>query len=142
MGGIMKPKKKKDDTGKYVKQWNEELKQELKQSVNAYVELLKKYKQLKAEFNELKKKNKQLETDYKEANESVTWWGNRYNAIVKQNGEVKKQKDDVVEYIKKYLHEHIIDDLPDEESKFETENGIPIPNAKEILLRMLGEIDD
>ena len=56
--------------------------------------------------------------------------------------EVKKQKDDVVEYIKKYLQEHIIDDLPDEESKFETENGIPIPNAKEILLRMLGEIDD
>lgn len=55
--------------------------------------------------------------------------------------ELKKQKDDVVEYIKKYLHEHIIDDLPDEESKFETENGIPIPNAKEILLRMLGEID-
>lgn len=56
--------------------------------------------------------------------------------------EVKKQKDDVVEYIKKYLHEHIIDDLPDEESKFETENGIPIPNAKEILLRMLGEIEN
>lgn len=55
--------------------------------------------------------------------------------------EVKKQKDDVVEYIKKYLHEHIIDDLPDEESNFETENGIPIPNAKEILLRMLGEIE-
>lgn len=27
----------------------------------------------------------QLETDYKEANESVTWWQNRYNAIVKQN---------------------------------------------------------
>lgn len=58
-----------------------------------------------------------------------------------ENQQLKKQKDDVVEYIKKYLQEHIIDDLPDEESKFETENGIPIPNAKEILLRMLGEIE-
>lgn len=62
--------------------------------------------------------------------------------LEKENQQLKKQKADVVEYIKKYLHEHVIDDLPDEESKFETEGGIPIPNAKEILLRLLGEIDD
>jgi len=69
----MKPKKKKDDTGKYVKQWNEKLKQELKQSVNAYVELLKKYKELKAEFNELKKKNKQLENNSKLKESDNKW---------------------------------------------------------------------
>ena len=61
--------------------------------------------------------------------------------LQQENQQLKKQKDDVVEYIKKYLHEHVIDDLPDEESKFEKEGGIPIPNAKEILLRMLGEIE-
>lgn len=64
-----------------------------------------------------------------------------YEDLENENQQLKKQKDDVVEYIKKYLHEHVIDDLPDEESKFEKEGGIPIPNAKEILLRMLGEIE-
>lgn len=32
----------------------------------------------------------QLETNYKEANESITWWQNRYNAIVKQNDDSHK----------------------------------------------------
>lgn len=91
-------KQKKDDTGKYVKQWNEKLKQELKQSVNAYVELLKKYKQLKAEFNELKKKNKQLETDYKEANESITWWQNRFNAVERDNRNLKNNRDKAIKF--------------------------------------------
>ena len=45
--------------------------------------------------------------------------------------------DKALDYIEKYLQEHIIDDLPDEESKFETEDGIPIPNAKEQLLNIL-----
>ena len=49
----------------------------------------------------------------------------------------KSRNEKAVEYIRKYLQEHIIDDLPDEESKFELENGTPIPNAKEILLNIL-----
>lgn len=49
----------------------------------------------------------------------------------------KSRCEKAIEYIEKYLQEHVIDDLPDEESKFETEDGIPIPNAKEILLNIL-----
>lgn len=47
-----------------------------------------------------------------------------------------------IEYIEKYLYEHVIDDLPDEESKFETEDGMPIPNAKEVLLNILKGSDE
>lgn len=37
----------------------------------------------------------QLETDYKEANESVTWWQNRYNAKVEENEKLKHKLNDV-----------------------------------------------
>ena len=66
-------------------------------------------------------------TDYDRQQEDI-----ELNAI-----ELKSRIDKSIEYIEKYLHEHIIDDLPDEESKFEKENGIPIPNAKEELLNIL-----
>ena len=38
-----------------------------------------------------KDKMKQLETEIKEANESVTWWQNRYEAVVKQNDDNHKK---------------------------------------------------
>lgn len=72
--------------------------------------------------------------------------------IEKVNNCVRKQKQEIEklhsiikearEYIEKYLYEHIIDDLPDEESKFETEDGVPIPNAKEQLLNILDKGSD
>ncbi len=57
--------------------------------------------------------------------------------ILKYIDDLQQRIDKAVEYIEKYLHEHVIDDLPDEESKFEYEDGVPIPNAKEILLNIL-----
>ena len=39
----------------------------------------------------------QLETDYKEANESVTWWTNRFNAIEKDNRNLKNNRDKAID---------------------------------------------
>lgn len=47
--------------------------------------------------------------------------------------------DKVIEYIEKYLEEHIIEDQPDEQSIFYDEKGYYIPNAKEQLLSILKE---
>ena len=44
-----------------------------------------------------------------------------------------------IEYIEKYLKEHIIEDQPDEQSIFYDEKGYYIPNAKEQLLSILKE---
>lgn len=45
--------------------------------------------------------------------------------------------DKAIEYIEKYLEEHIIEDQPDEQSIFYDEKGRYIPNAKEQLLSIL-----
>lgn len=42
------------------------------------------------ELTDYAMKNEQLEADYKEANDSITWWTNRYNAL---NKEYKLLKD-------------------------------------------------
>lgn len=42
-----------------------------------------------------------------------------------------------IEYIEKYLQEHIIDEYPDEQSTFYDEKDRFIPNAKEQLLDIL-----
>jgi regulator of replication initiation timing len=38
----------------------------------------------------------QLETDYKEVNESVTWWTNRFNAIERDNRNLKNNRDKAI----------------------------------------------
>ena len=45
--------------------------------------------------------------------------------------------DKAIEYIEKYLEEHIIEDQPDEQSIFYDEKGYYISNAKEQLLDIL-----
>ena len=47
--------------------------------------------------------------------------------------------DKAIEYIEKYLEDHIIEDQPDEQSIFYDEKGRYIPNAKEQLLSILKE---
>lgn len=79
-------------------------------------------------MSDIKEEQKRL---YKRAEENdIKLLQDKYN---KQ----KEVLDKIKEYIDKYLYEHVIDDLPDEESKFEKEDGTPIPNAKEQLLNIL-----
>lgn len=69
--------------------------------------------------------------------ETIQIYKNQVIAATQDSINYKKRIDKAIEYIEKYLHEHVIDDLPDEESKFELENGTSIPNAKEVLLNIL-----
>jgi len=80
---------------------------ELLEKIFSYIEQLEKgNKDLDKENQMLFEKNLQLETYYKEANESVTWWQNRYNAIVKQNDnnhkkviKLENNRDKAIEYV-------------------------------------------
>ena len=100
----------------YIEQLEKELKEKqednykqsqlLAEKQNKIEQLEKDNKDLDKENQMLFEKNLQLETDYKEANESVMWWTNRYNAIVKQNDDNHKKvvklennRDKAIEYI-------------------------------------------
>lgn len=41
----------------------------------------------------------QLENDYKEANESITWWTNRFSAVERDNRNLKNNRDKAIEVI-------------------------------------------
>lgn len=51
-----------------------------------------------------KDKMKQLEADYKEANDSITWWTNRYNAVERDNRDYKSRIDKAIEILYKRKH--------------------------------------
>lgn len=44
----------------------------------------------------------QLEADYKEANDSITWWKNRFNVVERDNRDYKSRIDKAIEYIEKH----------------------------------------
>ena len=89
---------------KKLKQWdkNKDTRNSRQRIANAL--LMKKNKQLEKrnkqiyegfmatqeELTDYAMKNEQLEADYKEANDSITWWNNRFNAL---NKEYKLLKD-------------------------------------------------
>ena len=54
------------------------------------------------------KEIERLKADLHEANDSVTWWNNRYNAIVKQNDDNHKKLVKEQEEIKRLKEEYII----------------------------------
>ena len=103
----------------YIEQLEKELKEEQEENYKQSEWLVKKQKKIE-----------QLEIDCKEANESVTWWQNRFNAVEKENQQLKKQKDDVVEYLKKRI-------TYDSLCNMEVETYI----SPKKILRMLGEIE-
>lgn len=64
------------------------------------------YDRLKDRVHEQYDEIKRLKDDLYEANDSVTWWNNRYNAIVKQNDDNHKKLVKEQEKIEKAI-EHI-----------------------------------
>jgi molecular chaperone GrpE (heat shock protein) len=60
---------------------------------------------LAEELEKERKKVKELKADLKEANESITWWTNRFNAVERDNREIQNRIDKAVEIIKKYGYE-------------------------------------
>lgn len=118
----------------YIEQLEKELKEEQEDNYKQSEWLVKKQKKIE-----------QLETDCKEANESVTWWQNRFNAVEKENEQLKKQKDDGIKYIKSNCI------VSDEWTELDFCNFVPTGKVNykalnkekvKVLLRMLGEIDE
>lgn len=72
----------------YIKQLEKELKEEQEDNYKQSQLLVEKQKMIE-----------QLEADYKEANESVTWWQNRYNALERENKNLKNNRDKAIEFI-------------------------------------------
>ena len=50
----------------------------------------------------LEKENKQLKEELVSANESITWWNNRFNAVTRDNKQLKEEKRKVRDYINKH----------------------------------------
>lgn len=59
------------------------------------------------------------------------------NKLQQELDQYKNNIDKAIEYIEKYLHEHVIDEYPDEQSTFYDEKDRFISNAKEVLLNIL-----
>lgn len=70
--------------------------------------------------------NQELKTELKESNDSVIWWSNRFNAINKQNEELKKQLENTneqIEYLRRSIErkEDTIIDLQNERIPYTNE---------------------
>lgn len=78
----------------------------------------------------MNKEIEELKAEISELNDSVTWWTNRYNAVIRNNQQLKKQQKAGVEYIKEnvYIDYYGV-------SVFREKDGV------DKLLRMLGEKD-
>ena len=70
-------------------------------------ELLKENQRLKdrdliiaAELTKLQDENKQLKEELVSANESITWWNNRFNAVTRDNKHLKDNWNKLKDYIK------------------------------------------
>ena len=50
----------------------------------------------------LEKENKELKEELVSANESITWWNNRFNALTRDNKQLKEEKRKVRDYINKH----------------------------------------
>ena len=55
---------------------------------------------------ELLKAYKDLQVELKSANEEITWWSNRFNAVERDNRQLKEDKRKAIDYInKRMVHE-------------------------------------
>lgn len=69
---------------------------------NTYIpdETKRKYKILhRDEVNLLSSYIEQLKNNYIEANENITWWTNRFNAVERDNRNLKNNRDKAIEYL-------------------------------------------
>lgn len=82
----------------------------------------------------------------KEEIERLKYENHRYDDALKMANKIidmlSKRITNATKYIENYLHEHVIEDHPDEQSTFYDEQDNFIPNAKEELLNILQGKDE
>lgn len=57
--------------------------------------------------------NEQLKVELQEANYNIIWWSNRFNAVERDNKQLKEGKKKIIEYIKEndyhYMNEYALE---------------------------------
>lgn len=48
---------------------------------------------IEREYSSILSENAELQQEIKEANDSITWWSNRYKAVERDNGELKQENE-------------------------------------------------
>lgn len=96
MGGIMKQKKRKDDTGLYMRQWNMELKETISRNMVAYEQKVKECKELKKQNNELKR----LCNNYEKEHETTF---EEWKAVIEEYKKLQNNRDKAIEVINTQL---------------------------------------
>ena len=85
---------------------------------------------MREEIQRLKMENAKYDSALRMANINI-------KTLLDKASDLQKKIDKAIDYIEKYLQEHVIDEYPDEQSVFYDENDRFIPNAKEELLNIL-----
>lgn len=83
----------------YIEQLEKENKFLKLDNPNANIKHFEMLKENKRKIDDLRYQNKQLETELKEANESITWWTNRFNAVERDNKNLQNNRDKAIAFI-------------------------------------------
>ena len=95
----MKPKKRKDDTGLYMRQWNMELRETISRNMVAYENKVKECKELKKINKDLKMLCNRLEKEHDTVFEE-------WKAVIEEYKKLQNNRDKTIEYNKNILKEN------------------------------------
>lgn len=96
MGGIMKQKKRKDDTGLYMRQWNMELRETISRNMVAYENKVRECKELKKKNKDLKMLCSRLEREHDTVYQE-------WKAVIEEYKILQNNRDKAIEYINKNI---------------------------------------
>ena len=88
----MKPKKRKDDTGLYMRQWNMELRKTISRNMVAYEQKVRECRELKKQNNELKR----LCNNYEKEHETVF---EEWKAVIEEYKKLQNNRDKAIELL-------------------------------------------
>lgn len=72
-------------------------------------------KYLRLNIEKLFEENKELKEELVSANESITWWNNRFNAVARDNKQLKDNWNKLKEYMIKEQAKIVIENLDEDE---------------------------
>ena len=82
---------------------------DVKDSLNETPKNMYKYNKITLnlnEFEEILNYIEQLEKELKEANESITWWSNRFKAVERDNKQLENIRKEAIKFINEELEEN------------------------------------
>lgn len=84
--------------------------QYIDENAKAKFEMLCHLEDFEVQYWELQQENKELKEELVSTNESITWWNNRFNAVTRDNKQLKDNWNKLKEYIKTEIPEDLFID--------------------------------